>query len=174
MFRFAVLLSVSILTGCATTQDRFCNLVDNDSYFLVAMARCETLQVSFEQGEDIQFSSLRTYTWMPSQARVPGKGEAGDDGDLQAWVTDAVDAKLALRGFELNDKAPDFLVGFNVPADSQGELSLEIVLAESHRFAWRGTAHDTAYPARDPAAREQRVRIAVGRLLEEFPPESVE
>lgn len=170
MVRLAGLLSVVFLTGCSATQDKFCNLIDNDSYFLVAMARCETLQVSFEQGENIPFSMFKTFAWMPLNKRVPEKSEAGDDGHLQAWVTDAVDAKLAQRGFQKDDRAPDLLVNSSAPMDREGELSLEFVLADSGRFAWRGTVYDSAYPASEPAAREQRIRAAVGRLLEEFPP----
>jgi hypothetical protein len=89
---------------------------------------------------------------------------------LQVWVTDAVDAKLVQQGFKLDNKAPDFLVSFNAPVDSQGELSLVFVLANNQRFLWRGTANDNAYPARNPNARELPVRMAVGRLFEQFPP----
>ena len=170
MVRLAGLLSVVFVTGCSATQDKFCNLIDNDSYFLVAMARCETLQVSFEQGEDIQFSTLKAYAWMPLQERVAEKTETGGSENLQRWVTESVDANLARQGFERDDSAPDFLVSFSAPMDRQGELSLEFVLADSGQFAWRGTAYDSAYPASEPAVREQRIRAAVGSLLEEFPP----
>jgi hypothetical protein len=169
MTGLAGLLLVVFLAGCTATQNRFCNLVDNDSYFLVSVARCETLQVSFEQGEDIRFSALRTFAWLPSQKPVTDGHESGGEGDIQTWVVDAVDAKLAQQGFERNDSMPDFLVSFDAPVDKPGELMLEFTLADN-RFAWRGTAYDSGYPARDAEAREQRTRIAVGRLLEEFPP----
>ena len=164
MCRYVALLSVIILTGCAATQDRFCGLVDQDSYFLVSVARCETLQVSFDYDVDARFSSLDTYAWMPADA-----GDQGDN-DLQAWVTDAVDAKLVQQGFRLNLKVPDFLVSFNAPAEEQGMLSLLFVLADNQQFLWRGTANDKAYPARNRGERELRIRTAVGRLLEQFPP----
>jgi hypothetical protein len=170
MYKYIALLPVIIITGCAATQDTFCGLVDQDSYFLVSIARCETLQVSFDYDADASFSSLESYTWMPVQAGSPADTGEQSDSQLQVWVTDAVDAKLVQQGFRLDNKAPDFLVSFNAPVDTQGELSLVFVLANNQQFLWRGTANDNAYPARNPDARELRVRMAVGRLLEQFPP----
>jgi len=161
MGRYVVLLSIIFITGCAATQDRFCGLVEQDSYFLVSIARCETLQVSFDYDAEAGFSSLNAYAWMPP---------VQDNDQVQALVTDAVDAKLAQRGFRLAGETPDFLVSFYAPAEVQGELSLVFVLAENQQFLWRGTAKDKAYPARNPEEQELRIRTAVGRLLEQFPP----
>ena len=164
MYRYVALLSASIITGCAATQDRFCSLIDQDSYFIVSIARCETLQLSFDYDADARFSSLDTYAWIAADA-----GEQGDN-HLQVWVTDAVDTKLVQQGFRLNLKAPDFLVSFNAPAEEQGKLSLLFVLADKQKFLWRGTANDNAYPARNSRERELRIRTAVSSLLEQFPP----
>lgn len=161
MCRYVVLLSIIFITGCAATQDRFCGLVEQDSYFLVSIARCETLQVSFDYDAEAGFSSLNAYAWMPP---------VQDDSQVQTWVTDAVDAKLAQRGFRLASETPDFLVSFDAPAEVQGELSLVFVLADNQQFLWRGTAKDKAYPARNSEEQELRIRTAVGRLLEQFPP----
>jgi hypothetical protein len=158
------------VTGCAATQDKFCSLVDPDSYLLVSIARCETIQVSFDYEADAGFSALDSYAWMPVQAVTPGDSGIQGDSQLHAWVTDAVDAKLAQQGFRLDREAPDFLVSYDAPVDKQGKLSLVFTLADSQRLIWRGTANDKAYPARNPDAQEERVRTAVGMLLEQFPP----
>jgi hypothetical protein len=170
MFKYVWLLSVIVITGCAATQDKFCSLIEPDSYVLVSIARCETLQVSFDYDAEAGFSALDSYAWMPVQAATPGDSGILGDSQLHAWVTDAVDAKLAQQGFRLDRKAPDFLVSYEAPVDMQGKLSLAVVLAGSQRFIWRGTANDKAYPARNLDAREERIRTAVGRLLEQFPP----
>ena len=159
------------ITGCAATQDRFCSLVDADSYLLVSIARCETLQVSFDYDADTRFSALDAYAWMPVQAAMPGDSGKQDDSQLHEWVTDAVDAKLAQQGFRLDREAPDFLVSYDAPVEPQGTLSLVFTLADSEGTIWRGTAQDKAYPARNADAQEQRIRTAVGRLLEQFPPQ---
>jgi hypothetical protein len=157
------------VTGCAATQDRFCSLVDADSYVLVSIARCETLQVSFDYEVGNGFSALDSYAWKPVQAATPGDSVIQSDNQLHEWVTDAVDVKLAQRGFRLDRDAPDFLVSYDAPVDMQGTLSLVFTLADSPRTIWRATAHDKAYPARNADAQEQRIRTAVGRLLEQFP-----
>jgi len=159
------------VTGCAATQDRFCSLVDADSYVLVSIARCETLQVSFDYEAGNGFSALDSYAWKPVQAATPGDSVIQSDNQLHEWVTDAVDVKLAQRGFRLDRDAPDFLVSYDAPVDMQGTLSLVFTLADSPRTIWRATAHDKAYPARNADAQEQRIRTAVGRLLEQFPPQ---
>ena len=170
MFRYGWLLPVIVITGCTATQDKFCNLVEPDSYFLVSIARCETIQVSFDYEADAGFSALDSYAWMPVQTATPGDSGIKGDSQLHVWVTDAVDAKLAQQGFRLDREAPDFLVSYDAPVDMQGKLSLVFELADSQRFIWRGTAIDQAYPASNPDVQEERIRTAVGRLLEQFPP----
>jgi len=167
--RLVWLILFVFVTGCAATQDRFCSLVDADSYVLVSIARCETLQVSFDYEAGYGFSALDSYAWKPVQAATPGDSVIQSDNQLHEWVTDAVDVKLAQRGFRLDRDAPDFLVSYDAPVDMQGTLSLVFTLADSPRTIWRATAHDKAYPARNADAQEQRIRTAVGRLLEQFP-----
>ena len=167
--RLVWLILFVFVTGCAATQDRFCSLVDADSYVLVSIARCETLQVSFDYEVGDGFSALDSYAWKPVQAATPGDSVIQSDNQLHEWVTDAVDVKLAQRGFRLDRDAPDFLVSYDAPVDMQGTLSLVFTLADSPRTIWRATAHDKAYPARNADAQEQRIRTAVGRLLEQFP-----
>lgn len=170
MLRFGWLLALAVITGCTATQDKFCSLVDPDSYVLVSLARCETLQLSFDYEADMDFSALDAYAWMPAQAGAPDDSETQGDSQGHAWVIDAVDTELARKGYRLDRDAPDFLVSFEASLERQSTLSLLFTLADSQRFLWRGTAHDKAYPARNPAAEEKRIRTAVGRLLEQFPP----
>ena len=157
------------VTGCAATQDRFCSLVDADSYVLIAIARCETLRASFDYEAGYAFSVLDAYAWMPVQAATTDDAGKQGDSQLHAWVTNAVDVTLAQRGFRLNRDAPDFLVSYDAPLVGQGGLSLVFTLADSQQSIWRGTVYDMAYPARNADAQEQRIRTAVGRLLEQFP-----
>jgi hypothetical protein len=171
MFRFAWLLALLVATGCTSTQDRFCSMIDPDSYVLVSLAGCETLQLSFDFEEDMDFSVLDAYAWMPNQAGAPDDSETPGDSRAHAWVIDAVDAELARKGYRLDRDAPDFLVSFEASLDRQSTLSLLFTRADSQRILWQGTAHDRAYPARNPAAEEKRIQTAVGRLLEQFPPQ---
>ena len=158
------------VTGCAATQDRFCSLIEPDSYLLVSIARCETIQVSFDYVAEADFSVLDAYDWLPAEAAASSESGRQDDNQLHEWVTTAVDAGLMKRGFNRDSRAPDFLVDYGASAKSQGTLTLAILLPGNRQLIWRGTANDKAYPARNQGAQEQRIRTAVGRLLEQFPP----
>jgi hypothetical protein len=63
MFRLAWLLPVIFATGCASMQEKFCNLVEPDSYLLVSVAGCDTMQVSFDSDPETDFSALESYDW---------------------------------------------------------------------------------------------------------------
>lgn len=171
MVRLVWLIVSVFVTGCAATQDRFCSLIDADSYVLVSIARCETLRASFDYESGYAFSVLDAYAWMPVPAATPDDSGRQGDSQQHAWVTNAVDVTLAQRGFRLDRDAPDFLVSYDTPLVRQGSLSLVFTLADNQQSIWRGTVYDMAYPARNADAQEQRIRMAVGRLLEQFPPQ---
>ena len=170
MFRYAWLPAVSFITGCASTQDMFCNMIEPDSYVLVSLAGCQTMWVSFDYDTDAGFPLLESYDWMPVQQTRPGDSETRSESEMNEWVTDAVDTKLAELGFRQDREAPDFMVSYEVPVEMQGTLSLEFTHAGTRQFIWRGQSTDEAYPARNPAAWKERIIMAVDMLLEQFPP----
>ena len=51
-----------------------------------------------------------------------------------------------------------------------GTLILDVVRAADRQLIWRGTASDEVYPDNSTEARERRVREAVQKILEQFPP----
>jgi hypothetical protein len=170
LFQYVWMLPVIFATGCASMQDMFCNLVDPDSYVLVSVAGCQTMQVSFDYGADADFSLLESYAWMPAEHTGSGDLEIQHDSQSHEWVTDSVDAKLSEKGFRLDRTAPDFLVSYDVPVEMRGTLTLIFVHARSRQLIWRGTVDDEAYPARNPDVWEIRIRTAVDMLLKQFPP----
>lgn len=170
MFRYAWLLPVTFATGCASMQEKFCNLIEPDSYLLVSVAGCETMQVSFDYDAETDFSALKSYDWSAAQDTRSDDHRIQGDSRLDEWVTNAVGAKLAEQGFRLDGAAPDFLASYAVPVEMRGTLSLTFVAAESRQLIWRGTSNDEAHPARNPDAWEKRVRTAVDMLLGQFPP----
>ncbi|UCC56701.1 MAG: DUF4136 domain-containing protein [Gammaproteobacteria bacterium] len=145
-------------------------MVEPDSYVFVSVAGCETMRVSFDYDTDAGFSMLESYDWMPVQDARTGDSGIQSESQLHEWVTDAVDRKLAEQGFRLDRETPDFLVSYDAPLEMQGTLSLTVNDANTRQFIWRGQSSDEAYPARNPAAWEKRIRTAVDKLLEEFPP----
>ena len=168
--RYEYLLLIAFASGCASAQDRFCDLIAPDSYLLVAAAGCPTMQLSFDYDAAADFSSLESYDWMPAQERPSGDSGSGQDTQWYGWVTDAIDEKLAERGFRIDRAAADFLVSYEVPVENQGTLTLTFVQPRSRNLIWRGQLTDRARPASNRAAWGERIRAAIDGLLEQFPP----
>ncbi len=96
-----------------------------------------------------------------------------------ASVSGASPLGAAFQGVRISDiQVGNDQFEINVQYEKQHRDSLQdfadfqFMLADGQRLLWRGTAHDKAYPARNPAAEEKRIQTAVGRLLEQFPPQS--
>jgi hypothetical protein len=162
-----ILLTATLISGCAV-QDMFCNLIEPDSYALVSVAQCQTIQVSFEYDAGTDFSRFQSYDWLPVEQTHPA-GSADPSGLLDHWVTEAVDARLAEQGLRRDGEAPDFLVSYEAPIENRGTLTLAFIHADSRQLIWRGESRDEGYPARNPTAWEGRIRLAVDKLLAQFP-----
>ena len=103
--------------------------------------------------------------------KVPlGNSRSAFEQEERRWVTDAIHSTLAARGFRVAEDAADFLLTFELPPGSSGMIRLSVQLPEGDEPVWAATAHDRGYPARSVEAREARMRSAVERLLEQFPP----
>ena len=174
MSRLAWLLPFTLASGCTSMQEKFCSLIEPDSYVLVSIAGCETMQLSFDYDPQTDFSALESYAWVAAPDTRPGDPAIQGDAQLDGWVTDAVDAELAEKGFRRARQAPDVLVSYEVAVEMRGTLSLTFVRADSGQRIWRGTSNDEAHPARNRNAWEKRVRTAVRLLLERFPPSAHE
>jgi hypothetical protein len=170
VFRYVWLLPIIFITGCASTQNLVCGLVQPDSYVLVSIAGCQTMRTSFDYDPDADFSLLDSYAWTPAGHSLTDGPVIQHDGQLNEWLTHYIDAKLSEKGFRLDDTAPDFLVNYDVPVKMRGTLTLTFLHADGQQLIWRGTVDDAAHPARNPDAWETRIRTAVDMLLDEFPP----
>jgi len=51
-----------------------------------------------------------------------------------------------------------------------GTLILDVVRAADRRLIWRAMASDEVYPDNSTQARKKRVREAVQKILQQFPP----
>lgn len=170
MFRYAWLPVVISVSGCASMQDTLCDLIEPDSYVLTSVVRCQTMQVSIDYDKQVDFAALTSYAWIQSQPVRSANAAVEADSQLRQWVTDAVDAQLADKGFKLDQAAPDFLASYASPFDKRGTLTLTFVRADNRHSIWRGKTTDQAHLARNMAAWKTRIRTAVNLLLEEFPP----
>jgi len=174
-----------------------------------SLGACSSLQVSWDYDVNADFSTLRSYDWLPIPAAESAAPRLQYDSLLETRVKQAVDSELARKGFRRDTEKPDYLVGYNVAIDEkvavtylnelygygpgwgerrhiyhygypsrdyivdeyqQGTLILDIVSTDTGQLIWRGTASDEVYPDLGQEAREKRVREAVKKILEQFPP----
>jgi hypothetical protein len=171
IFKYSWLLPVILATGCASVQDTFCNMIEPDSYVLVSVADCQTMRTSFHYDRDTDFSLLKSYAWMPDEHADDAAGSTTrHGGQPHIWAMVSTDSYLNAKGFRLTQTEPDFLVSHQVSSEMRVSMTLSIIDARSQHLIWRGTLADEGYPARNQDAWKERIRMAVEKLLEQFPP----
>ena len=156
-------------------------------------AGCSSVSVSTDYDPQTDFSRLKTYDWMP------GRPPLGSDTLTSSRIQRAVDDGLRARGY-VKASRPDFHVAYQVSVGQrvesipssdyaygwrrsysmsggtevrtydEGTLILDVVDPASKTLLWRGTARSVVEPGLMPEEREAKIREAVEKLLEEFPP----
>lgn len=170
LFPVTALLAITLSGGCTSIQNKLCNLVDQDSYVVVSVVGCQTIELSALFNADVDFSRLQSYAWSPAGESSTGAAASTADQLVNDWVTSAVDAKLAAKGFKQTTGTPDFLVSYTVPEENRATLTLTFADPNNRQRIWQGKAVDSAYPARNTISWELRLRAALDKLLEKFTP----
>lgn len=166
---------------------------------LLLAAGCSTLHVESDWDRSARFDALRTLDWLPAPAGS-GDLPRPAQPELDARVRRAVAEGLAARGFPRDSAAPSFWVhplaavedvvaaeaqhyyamtpewmrpalrGTHVVLGQRGVLVVDVVDPTSRTLLWRGSVNGAVDPDASAAARERRLRDAVGRVLAGFPP----
>jgi hypothetical protein len=143
-----------------------------------------TITVSSGYGKGIKFSGLGpTYAWSPSPSMDranPALGSA-EFGEL---VRKVVENELAAKGFTPASAGPanfwvDYRIGKQKKTDSgvnphgevfgEGSLQLDVLDPQNGKMIWRGVAQARIVPKAPPELREKRLKMAVQRLMKDFP-----
>ena len=96
-------------------------------------------------------------------------------------IISAVDNQLASRGYRNVTSAPDFQIAlfgialekldsWNYVVYEEGRLKLSFYETQSGELIWWGETRARLKPDSLPEEKEQRVKDAVSRILEKFPP----
>jgi hypothetical protein len=142
---------------------------------------CVTDQVDVSTSFDplIPFPARATYRWDEASNKLP------DDQRLNAMETDSViraaaDAEFAERGYQVTATgSAHYKLSYDLAihtwyaannTSSQGSLSLWLVDAASNRRVWMGYVRAEIYVGLNREERVARLRKAMARLLEKFPP----
>jgi ABC-type glycerol-3-phosphate transport system substrate-binding protein len=159
---------------------------------------CSSVSVDSDYDPQTDFSTFRTWSWMhdgPAQgvddltdgriraaveAALPIRGlrkaDAGASPDLRVAYHARVEQRIEAV------PAPATTIGYGwragyVAYDAQqlstydeGTLIIDLVGADSEDLVWRGTATAIVGDGGTPEEREERIREAVEKLLERYPP----
>lgn len=169
---------------------------------LVAWLACASVRVSVDYAPDADFSTYRTFTWLPRPREASGDYRI-DNPLLDARIRSAVERSLAARGYQqVLDRAPDFYVAYHLSIESkldiytvdrgyptywgyyvsmpetrvrqydEGTLVIDIADARKKELTWRGVAIGRVRENPTPEQTTKAVDEAVSAILERFPPEA--
>jgi hypothetical protein len=163
---------------------------------LIGICGCASISVTTDYDQEIDFAQYKTFDWIKQKPKVPPRRRI-DATLLDKRIKDAVEAELAFKGYErARQSKPDFLIAYHIGAENkvdvstygyrygprgrwvgrhvevshykEGTLILDFVDPAMEQLVWRGTAVGAVYT---PGDLERKLLEAVGKLLEEFPPQ---
>ena len=142
------------------------------------------IQVGSAYGPGVKFDGIGT-----TYALEPMDEQAAEDGrlvspEVEAYLRETVERGLAEKGFVRTDtNNADFWLDYYVAelegtdrnetvygvTYEEGSLVMDVIDPDTHEIIWQGAAYARIHPSDPPNVREQRMDIAVRRLLEKFP-----
>ncbi len=157
---------------------------------LVLVAGCSPIEVNTDYDTHYDFSRLKTFGWLRSK-------DSPEVSQLTLGrIERAIRERLEEKGYTLSAENPDFLVAIHTPVRErtevwdyyvgpwwgppqvgvytyqEGMILVDFVEAASKNLFWRGVAAGALRPERTPEQREDRIREAVEKMLDHFPPKA--
>lgn len=160
---------------------------------ILLLIGCSSIKVTHDYDPEIDFSSLKTYDWLP----LPDEAEINKL--TVRRIKNAVNTQLEAKGLSVTPDNPDFLIGILLGKEQKvsvtdwgypygrygrywsggvdvtqydvGTITLDFVDAQSKELIWRGTAERELEDKKTPEKREQIINEAVEKMLENFPPQ---
>jgi hypothetical protein len=147
---------------------------------LAACASSEAPNVSTTFDPLVPFPRQATYSWDEAANQLPDDSRI-DRSEIDGIIREAVDAEMSARGYR--PVAPGAAANYRLSYDlaihtwlaadnsrSVGSLSLWLSEAASRRRVWMGYVRAEIYVGLSRPDRVARLREAIGRMLEKFPP----
>jgi len=161
-------------------------------------AACAPISVTDDYDTQTDFTKLRTYAWHVAPAGAPAVDSLTQQRIVRA-VDDALEAKgfrkadsgtpdfkvhtMASVSQRIQTQPVTVGVGYawrygyvaagegvEVTAYDEGTLILDVISTATKNLVWRGTARGAVERDRTPEEREARIRDAVFKVIERFPP----
>jgi len=170
---------------------------------LAALVGCSGIRIDTDYDPAADFSTLKTWAWVPASARRGGDPRIVND-LVDARIRAAVEAGLASRGYRKVSSGSDFVVTYHAGLErkiqvdrlygsggyypyrdwhyygggetvvreyDEGTLLLDVIDAKQKTLVWRGSARAVVDEAATPEQREAKIRAAVEKMLDRFPPQ---
>ena len=169
---------------------------------VVLLNGCSSMRITSDYDPQTNFAGLRTFDWLSREQQPTGDPRV-DNSLIDTRIRRAVEAQLDSNGFQKRDrKKPDFLVTYHAFLDTkldfsrtnersryggrerggqvyvrqyeQGTLMLDVIHPTTKELMWRGIAEAVVNPYSTPEKSEKKIREAVRRILERFPPKQIQ
>ncbi len=148
--------------------------------FLASLAGCASdgIEVSMTHDPLARFPAKGSYVWDDRANKLPSDARVADL-DLGPLVKAAAEEAFAAHDYHAMASGPDYLLSYElvihtwIGADnsrSVASLSLRLVEADTGRRVWLGFGRAEVQAGLSRAERTERLRDAVAKMLEKFPP----
>jgi uncharacterized protein DUF4136 len=166
---------------------------------LVILSGCHPITIKTDANRNANFAALRTYAWQPG-AKLDTGDPRFDTPRIDREIRAVVDAALGAKGMHKTDSASvDFLIGYranmalgsstvtrqrsledtdaswgfvgsNTVDYETGTLVLEMTDPNTRQRLWRASASAVVIERASSAERRERIRKAVQKMIDKFPP----
>lgn len=160
-------------------------------------AACSGIAVRHDYDPEFDFSKLRTYVWHAPPPGTPGvdtlthqrivravdeelaaRGYQKSEGaaDFKVHAMASIRERISTQpvtigvGYGWGYGTLHTVEGTEVTSYEEGTLIVDVVEPAKMSLLWRGTARAAVERDRTPEQREARIREAVAKILEPFPP----
>ena len=163
------------------------------------LAGCATVRVDVDYDPEEDFSSYRSFAWIPGRSLPLGEAGAPDP-LLDKRIVAAVESTLRDKGFRQDPGDPDFRVTYHLSVDQkmdvystnrayvdswgfvvsipetrtnvyeEGTLVIDVADAREREVVWRGVGKRRISRSQTPQQVTETVDKAVAEILADFPP----
>lgn len=158
------------------------------------LSACSSISVTNDYDTTVNFAKFKTWSWLP-EAGAPGSNAEGVVSLSGARIREAVEGDLIARGYPMVASGGSFLVAFHTVIQErleagaepygygwrtgyggaplvydEGSLMVDFVDPKTKSMIWRGVASAVVDASDSAEKRESRIREAVSKLLDQFPP----
>jgi len=167
--------------------------------FFALLIGCASMNVQSEHDEAADFSTYKTWDWLPASPDAPADSFYVD-AFADTRIRNAVEKTLREKGYEKSSESPDFLVNYHAALQDNltvtqvsdtyrnnpyaefdwtstytyewqvGTLILDFFDARTKRLAWRASVQAEVRQTDNVEMKEDRVNKAVKEMLSKFPP----